>query len=208
MIPDIFTCTEVKGCTYTTDRMENLERHMEQCTDQSKIISKQTAYGGKEGYLQELIDGCWLPASFSNYRNKKFAIYDIETLEENPKDFLDEEESQDRPVKAYLKLATIATSSNFADSQYFERKTSKAEDEQELVDRFMDHLFELAKLHYDQNVPTQIKKAADKIQTMLDAEYRKPFKDRRMWLTMKLNRLKMKLHKYLILNVYGYNSGN
>ena len=144
MIPDTFSCRShirgVKGCTYTTDRMENLLRHEETCTDQAKITSKQTAYGGKEAYLQDLINGCWLPPSYINYRNTKFLIYDIETMEECPADFINNESREDRPIQAYLKLATIATSSNMESigSHYFERKSSKLVDWKFFSLKFMD----------------------------------------------------------------------
>ena len=185
-----------------------MDAHIKSCTNKSKIYSKQKAYGKPDHPLDKVIDNCWLPESFRGYRKKQFSTWDIETLEEDPINFMNDGENEDRQVEGYLKLATIAVASNVkgVEPEYFERKSSKPEDEQELVNRFLDYMLMLGKKYVQEHVPQEIKTAVDNINEKLKAEWAKKKCQRNWQMIFKLNGFRSKLMEYMTLNVYGFNS--
>ena len=92
------------------------------------------------------------------------------------------------------------------DPKYFERKSSKPEDEQELVDRFMDYMLMIGQKYIQEHVPQEIKTAVDNMNDKLKAEWSKRKGQRNMQMIFKLYGLRSKLMEYMTLNVYGFNS--
>ena len=209
LIAKVFPCTKFPGqCTYVTDIQCNLDAHLKSCTNKSKVYSQQKAYGKLDHPLDKVIDNCWLTESFRGYRKKQFSTWDIETLEEDPINFMNDGENEDRQVEGYLKLATIAVASNMegVEPKYFERKSSKPEDEQELVNRFLDYMLMLGKKYVQEHVPQEIKTAVDNMNEKLKAEWAKRKSQRNWQMIFKLNGFRATLMEYMTLNVYGFNS--
>jgi len=171
-----------------------------------KIESQQVVLGNEKRVMDELIENTGLTSNIRDYRVTNFIVYDIETLEQSLAEYEDDDD-EDRNVKAFLKLATIATASNIDgdEPRYFERYSSEPEDEQELVNRFMDHLRSLVKKH-EKTVPTEIRKELTDLSMKISKEYKKPKEKRHAKQLMIWNRSKRQLMSFLKINVYGFNS--
>ena len=207
-IEAIYNCELFPGiCSYTTNLKANLERHVASCVNETKVFSKQIALGNGKKTMDELIENTGLTSDLRDYRVTKFVVYDIETLEECPCDYINDNSDENRNVQAYLKLATIATASNLDgdEPRYFERLTSNPTDEQKLVNQFMDHLFELVKKHKE-SIPGAIKQEFNNLNMKIGLEFMKPKKLRRFKQLMTWQRHKNQLASFMVLNVYGFNS--
>ena len=146
-------------------------------------------YGGNKSSLEEAIGLGLLPNDLKSYRQSHFVTFDLETLEK------DQALNSKIDVEGVHKLASIGCASTLpAESRYFERRSSRAEDSTELVAEFLDHMFELEKL-YIQTVPQEIKDAVPEEE---EDEYYKN--------VGKTKRLENQLRKYLSMPILGYNS--
>ena len=172
--------------------------------------------------MDELIQNCWLPEEFRNYRVKQFMVYDIgnfflnykkywiilETLEEDKSSYLNDQGQEDRMPEAYLRTVSIATASNIPEDEprYFERASSTLESEQELVNNFMDHLFAMHR-KFAENIPVEIFESLEELDRRIKSELDKEKKKRHMSKLMDYNRFRRHLLSYSVLNIYGFNSG-
>ena len=85
-------------------------------------------YGGNKSALEEAIELGILPDHLKSYRQSHFATFDLETLEQ------DLALNSKIEVEGVHKLASIGCASTLpAESRYFERRSSRAEDSTELV---------------------------------------------------------------------------
>ena len=204
----IYRCKLFPGiCSYSTNLETNLDKHVAVCADEARIYSKQIALGNERKVIDELIENTALTSDLRDYRVTKFVVYDIETLEESPSDYVNDQGDENRYVQAYLKLATIATASNIDgdEPRYFERLTSNPKDEQNLVNLFMDHLFDLTKKHKE-SIPAAMKQEFNNLNMKIGLEYKKPKKLRSLKQLMTWQRHKNQLASFMVLNVYGFNS--
>ena len=222
LIMEMHPCTVTKKCSYTTIYKSHLKEHEKVCTGESVVMSKQIALGRPNKILTEMIEAKIISKSLENYRSIQFACFDIETLEEEKSEFINEEAEENRlsddNIQAIHKLVSIATSSNIEDDEdmYFERRSSAAEDEQILVNEFLDHLFSLAS-KYAESIPEEIEEAINDLNTKIDAEKAKPKRNKnenfvkgkhQSWFHIsKWQRYRRHLLSYYTLNIYGFNSG-
>ena len=178
-------------CLFSSPNITHLKAHESTCTDQTKITSKQIALGNLDSKnLNLLVDAELLPENFRDHRQKYHTTFDIETLEEIP-------EIEDSCQQAILKVVSIACASNLPNQE--ERCFIRESTIQDLVDRFLDHLFELEEI-FHRSIPAEINSA---IQSLADVEMQK-FSENRT----KKQFLKRLLNNYTTLAVYGFNSSH
>ena len=107
----------------------------------SKEISKQKMYGEQIGVIEELIELKILTSEAKNYRNKYFAVYDIETIETKS----DVSDTFHTEYKQRLKLITIAISSNI---ENYKPKVRVRDDmnpasEEKIIEQFINELYDI-----------------------------------------------------------------
>ena len=180
LIDNQIACTKNPNCKFTFEYPSELERHEFNCIDEQKVKSKQISYGSGETIMDKIVDAKYLPESFRSYRNTALATFDIETGQ----------------VGDALKTISIAVGSTMDSVQYFERKSSEAEDYQNLVDEFMDYLKELLP---KVQVPTEISAAIEKMLLETAEMDQCPKKSL-------IDSYRFHLEKYYKLNVFGFNS--
>ena len=121
---------------------------------------------------------------------------------------MNDQGQEDRMPEAYLRTVSIATASNIPDDEpkYFERSSSAPESEQELVNKFMDHLFAMHK-KFAESIPVKIIESLEELDRRIKTELEKEKKKRHMSKLMDYNRFRRHLLSYSVLNIYGFNSG-
>ena len=189
-----FRCLKYPGkCLYSTTVKTTFDQHVAACRDESLVQTKQIAYGPNQNMGDFAIDVGILPKHFKKYRQKNLVCWDIETLETD--------ENCDEPgQQAILKPLSIATSTNIPDEpdQFWVRKSSASKDGQQLVDEFLDYLFNLEHKYYE-TIPDEIR---DALADLDDVESDKFGTDR----TQK-QKVKFYLQKYLTMCCYAFNGG-
>ena len=185
-------CTKLPHkCLFSSTNITHLKEHESSCTDQTKITSKQIPLGNLDSKnLNLLVDEKLLPEKFRDHRQKFHATWDIETLEETPG-------IEHACQQAVLKPVSIACASNLPDQD--EKCFIRESTIQDLVDRFLDHLFELEEI-FHRNIPEEITEAT---KSLADVEMQK-FSETRT----KKQFLKRLLNNYTTLAVYGFNSSH
>ena len=147
-------------CLYTAKESWHWEAHVKTCTDETIVTSSQITFGDNQldrKTLDLIIEEKLLPESFRSYRQRFISVFDIETLEEEP---TEEKEG----LIGIQKVVSVATATNVPGQkdQFFLRNSSLAKDGQELVNRFLDHLFELEQ-HFYRSLPGEIKGAMEEL---------------------------------------------
>ena len=190
----IYRCKQLPGkCLYHTTEQTNYNDHIRTCTDQTKITAKRRTYGPSNDALSQAISHGILPSSFKDYRQKYLATWDIETLEAST-------EGLTSIQQAIQRIASVAVASNLPNQseEFFIRESSKPDDGQKLVDRFLDELFRLESCYYD-SIPDEIKEAKEILREVEDDVFSKDRTQRQV--------LKRFIEDYFTLPVYGFNSG-
>ena len=141
----------------------------------------------------------YLPATFSNYRQKLHAAFDIETLEKR-----NERQNEDLVIgtfeEAVLRPVSIGCSNNInGDDKFFLRQSSDPDDAPSLTHEFLDYLFELVD-EYHQALPVELSQAIQKLSAEIATEKFKKAKTEKMDLMKPLKQFKT-------LVTYGFNSG-
>ena len=147
----------------------------------------------------ELVKRGYLPHSFSNYRQRLHAVFDIETLEKQ-----NERHNEDLLVgtfeEAVLRPVSIGCSNNInGDDKFFVRRSSHPDDATALVHGFLDYLFTLVD-ELVQALPVELHQAADKLVSELEIEKFSKEKTEKQSMLRTLN-------QYRTLACYGFNSG-
>ena len=189
----IYRCKQLPGkCLYHTTEQTNYNDHIQSCTDQTKITSKRRTYGPSDDALSLAIDHGIIPVSFEDYRQKYLCTWDIETLEV--------ESDLTSIQQAIQKIVSVGVASNLPNQkdQFFIRKSSKPEDGQQVVDRFLDELFRLESCYYE-SIPDEIKEAKEILREVQDEIFSKDRTQRQV--------LKRFIDNYFTLPAYGFNSG-
>ena len=177
--------------------LQNRVRHEKTCTDEVKISTKQIRLGDSELELEKLIRLGYLPESFKDYRQNLLGIFDIETLE-----LKSEEQVSDWTCKeASHRIVSLAIASNVSgySTKFLMRDSSDPQDEQNLINKFVDEIYLLYDLFLDQ-VPDPIKNAIAELEQDIEASKFGWFKT----MLMNLHRF---AKKYLQLGIYAFNGG-
>ena len=192
-----YVCKETDKCHMTFRRLDNFKRHCETCREnsQQKIIGKQVSYGKETNCVRILVKMGYLPSEALEFRKTFFCSYDIETLEdktniENMKN-----------VEAIHRLASISVSTTLSRGKVFVRSDSSHLAAKNMVQDFLDYLIEIRD-EQERILPDYFQSCFDQLEA--DANDESIPKGHRMVLTG----LKSKVKKYLMLDVYGFNSGN
>ena len=191
-----YVCKESEKCNMTFRRLDNFKRHCETCKEAStqKIIGKQTAYGQETNCVRILTNMGYLPSEALEFRKTFFCSYDIETLEDKSC------VADMRNVEAVHRLASISVSTTRSRGKVFVRNDSSHEAAKEMVQEFVDYLIEIQE-EQDLILPDYFASCYTQLEEdILDETIPKGHK-------MYLAGLKSKVKKYLMLDVYGYNSG-
>ena len=187
-------CSKTATCQYS-GRINNLRRHEQTCTDEQVIIDQQVDYGTDKTTIKYLVDLGYLPMEALKFRKNFVTTFDIESLE-------DKENIEDmRNVEAVHRLVSIAASTNRGHSRSFIRKDSSNEAVVKIIKEFLDFLDDLNAEHDDQ-IPAYFHDAIERLELMCSDESTLLKSDK-----MKLQHLKGNLEKYLLHDVFGFNSG-
>ena len=193
-IQKIYHCEKLPGkCLYSSTNITTYKRHVKSCSDKTIVYSKRRSYGGGEDLLRLAIKHNILPEHFKDYRQPFFATYDCETLE-HPNDCVAQGQ------QAVLKIASIALSSNLpgVGDECWIRKSSRPEHGKEIIHQFLDRIFELEQIYYD-NLPDDIKIARTILDDMGD--------DKFSHTKTIMNQIETLIDKYHSFAVYSFNGG-
>ena len=161
LIAKQYSCSE-NDCLMAFNCEAFVKRHNHSCPSIQKIKTKQKTYGDTREELELLIEMGYLPQSFSTYRFKAMAVFDIECLESKIDTVTPDlgntilanqiicsiGECTFHIVLSNVTNTFTGLASNIGqcEQQFFVRKSSKPDDGQAMVDNFMDYLFELLKV--------------------------------------------------------------
>ena len=182
----INVCKKTLGCSYSTDRAPNLERHVQICTSEQKIFIKQREYGSNKNLLHELISLGYLSERIFDFRKNFWCTYDIETFESGQENI--------------LKILSISAATTSGRVECFVRETDDHDSVVIMIEKFVNFL-ENALDEFDQSLPDYLKNALAKLSEDKDAEGISIFEKR------KLAGLYSQLKSYCSMSVYGFNSG-
>lgn len=140
-MPELFKCSIGKGCGFISPVKARMEAH-EKTSHVTKIKSIQIKKGDPESMLEYGVRMGFIPTKFANYRQKYLCVFDIECFERN---YSGKREGIDVYIEKEQQLASLAVGSNLPGTEptFYCRKSSKPEDEEELISRFVTHLEEL-----------------------------------------------------------------
>ena len=183
LISNSFMCTKTKSCYYTTNRITDLNRHEEKCTDVQKIISNQIEYGclnNEVSKLSEIMD-----IDLSQFRQKHHVCFDIETFGKG---------------EVCIPIS-IAVASTLDEPKYFEKTDDSTEAGYQMVKQFMDYLVKLQEKLLN-NLEPEIERAISFLQT----EKEELFNPQRYKSKAEINKLYRYFKNYEVLKVFGFNS--
>ena len=178
-------------------RPQERNRHDEKCTDEVQVSTKQIRLGDSELELEKLIRLGYLPKNFKNYRQDMLACFDIETLEEK----VEEQVSDWTCKEANHRIVSLAIASNVPgySTKFMMRRSSDPADEQNLINEFVDEIYELHE-KYIAEIPAAIINAI--------AELERDIEDAKFgWFKTLLMKLYGFAKKYTQLCIYAFNGG-
>ena len=193
-----YLCSKTQSCFHEVhDRKDNMNRHEETCSDETKVKTKQRNYGLCKTPLSDCVDAGFLPEHLIDYSHNWFATYDIESIE-IPKQM---KQTEFRTIEGYQAPISIAVYSNLpgTEAKWFYRDDSQNSTKQ-MIHEFVDFLLELQS-QLEEQLPIEIEKAIEEIGMLIELHRGNKIKERELW------RLKNGLERYKKLNVYGFNSG-
>ena len=188
-------CSKSEKCQYSGRDLAILRKHEAICTDQQVTIEKQVQYGDDKTVIRRLVELELLPSEALNYRKTFITAYDIESLEDLTG------VSEMKNVEAVHRLASIAVSTNYGHSRCFVRDDSSHESAVRMVDEFLTFLDEI-NLDHASKIPDYFHSCIERIQELLSDESSLLPRDK-----MELTGLLGPLKKYILHDVYGFNSG-
>ena len=183
LINNSFMCTQTKTCYYTTNRITNLKRHQENCTDVQKIEGRQQQYGCQNDEVLKLSE--IMNIDFSRYRQKHHVCFDIETFGKGE----------------VCVPVSIAVASTLDGPKYFEKADDTTEAGYQMVKQFMDYLLELQE-KLVKNLEPEIEKAI----SFLQSEKEQDFNRQRYKSKAEINKLYRYFKNYEVLKIFGFNS--
>lgn len=154
--------------------------------------------------MSEIIDLGFIPASFLNYQNPFLVTFDIETLNRD----VNIRQTEFLTIESLLYVVSIAVSSNIpgTSDKFFCRKTSSASDGHQMVAEFMDYLEDLHQKQMEL-IPIEITTAMEKLNQSWQ-KLSSGVQEARSY--TRKDKLSQQIHffkKFLLLNIYGFNSG-
>ena len=183
LINNSFLCTKTSKCYYTTNRITDLKRHEEKCTDVQQIEGRQEEYGGQNDEVSKLSE--IMDIDFSGFRQKHHVCFDIETFGKGE----------------VCVPVSIAVASTLDSPKYFEKADDTLEAVNRMVKEFMDYLMALQEKLLN-NLEPEIEKAISFLQT----EKEELFNAQRYKSKAELNKLYRYFKNYEVLKVFGFNS--
>ena len=196
IIDKLYRCRVLPGrCLYSTTEHTNFLSHESTCTDKTTVKSKQIKLGDDfdSKTINLLVKAGVLPDSFIDYRQPFFATWDLETLENEPESYVDGQE-------ALLRLVSIGLATNIPNKsdQFFVRDSSEPTHGQQMVDKFLDALFEL-ELEFQKSLPVEFHNARQRL------KYVQLKKFSQLRTTEQF--LRRMLDNLLTFNTYAFNGG-
>ena len=188
-------CRKTETCQYVARDMPMLRRHEKICTDQQAITNQLVHYGDDKTIVKRLVDLNHLPQESLNFRKTFITTYDIEALED-----LSAAEGM-KNVEAIHRIVSIACSTNKGHSRCFVRQDSSNEAAMQMIEKFLSYLDEI-NVDHNNELPNYFHHAVEKMEK-LTAENSNLTPREKMELSSLLGPLK----KYLLHDVYGFNSG-
>ena len=153
------------------------------------------AYGKDETPIKRLIDMGLLPPEASSFRKDFFTCYDIESLENK------ENISSLRNVVGIHQIISIAVSTNRGHSKCFIRADSSHQAALDLIQNFLAYLDVIGQ-DYELTIPDYFHTCIEKLESLTSSESTISRRQK-----MELSGLLGSLKKYVIMDVYGFNSG-
>ena len=192
----IAMCQKTSSCSYQTKKSSHMKRHEHTCTDIQTIVEQQVAYGTDQTPILRLIELKLLPMEALSFRKTFFTTYDIESLENS------ENISELKNVVGIQQIVSIAVSTNQNHSRCFIREDSTHESAINLMNSFLEYLEHINDI-YNQTIPSYFLNCIEKLQelTATESEISKRKK-------MEMVGLLSALKKYVLQDVFGFNSGN
>ena len=191
----LISCRKTKNCQYTTNILSHLKRHEQKCTDEQLTVDQQVKYGIDVTPIKKLFEMGYLPEEALEFRKTFFTCYDCETLEDKTGI------SDLKNVEAIHRVVSIAVSTNRGHSRCFVRKNSTHEAAVEMFDDFLKFLDEINADH-DDEIPQYFHEAIERLELMSSDCSTLPKRDK-----MELQNLKKQLSKYILHDIFGFNSG-
>ena len=183
LINNAYMCTKSAKCFYTCTHRRDMDKHEKRCKNVQEVISQQLEYGSQSDHVSKLSE--IMDIDFSNFRQKHFCTYDIETFGK----------------KEVCIPVSIAVSSTLEGPRYFEKADDTPEATHQMVSDFLDYLLELQQKLLD-NLEPEIEQAI----LYLQAEKEETFNPRKYKSKYELNSLYNYFKNYEVLKTYGFNS--
>ena len=191
----IYMCQKTDSCQFTSEELCKMRRHKSSCTNVQQTVSTQVAYGEDKTPVKQLVDMKILPKEALQFRKTLFTTFDIECCENL--DIADDLHN----VVARHEIVSIAASTNRGHSKCLVRADSSHDAVVVMIDKFLNFLEEMNIIH-DAEMPEYFHHAVTQLEEMTSEES-SILKSEKMKLTKLCNDLK----KYLLHDVFGYNSG-
>ena len=155
-------------------RIDALQRHESNesaCQTETRIIPISKEYGRQKNIPEELLEAGFINLEHLNFRQDKFGVYDIETVEE-----ITDGMSREKAILSTLSIA-------FAGSQdekaiFMHREGDTPNDAKDLVRSFLLEVELKAKEFQEENVPKKFVESLDKISD-IESTRRKIWQQRR-----------------------------
>ena len=191
----LIRCRKTEKCKYTSTHLPTLRRHELTCCDVQSTVEKQDHYGDDKTVIHRLVKLGHLPSSALNFRKSFITSYDIESLE-------DITACEDiRNVEAVHRLCSIALSTNRGHSRCFVRSDSSHEAAVQMIDAFLCFLDEI-NVEHELEIPNYFHECISKLEELTSEDSSLLPRDK-----MELRGLMGQLKKYILHDLYGFNSG-
>ena len=191
----VHMCQKTDSCQFTSEELWRIRRHEKICTDIQETVTQQVPYGEDKTTVKQLVDMKILPQEALQFRKTLFTTYDIECCENL--DIADDLHN----VVARHEIVSLAASTNKGHSKCFIRDDSSHDGAVLMIDKFLNFLEEINVIH-EAEMPEYFHHAVSQLEEMTSEESA-ILKSEKMKLTKLCNDLK----KYLLHDVFGYNSG-
>ena len=181
LINNSWICSKTENCFYACKQRRDMDKHEKKCTDVQQIITQQLGYGSQNNEVSKL--GATMNIDFSQYRQKHFCCFDIETFGEKC-----------GPV-------SIAVASTLDTPKYFAKEDDSPEASYQMVSEFMEYLLELQQKLWD-CLESEIKQAIEYLQ----AEQEQVFNQRKYKSKSEFYSIYKYFKNYEVLKLFGFNS--
>ena len=183
LINNSYRCTKTKTCFYTTNRLTDLNRHEQKCTDTQEVEGRQEEYGGPNNEVSKLSK--IMNIDLSEFRQKHHVCFDVETFGKGE----------------VCVPVSIAVASTLDGPKYFEKTDDSVEAGYQMVTEFMDYLVKL-----QEKLVNSLEPEIEKAISFLQAEKEGLFNRQRYKSKSEINKLHGYFKDYEVLKIFGFNS--